>query len=98
MDLAGIILRAQSAPLTVDDAGKLTGALATLSFLTQDLERKGTSIERLRRMLFGASTEKAKDILPTLTPAAAPPNADAAAPTSCVARASTFVGTVRGAS
>ena len=45
------------------DYATLRSAVDTLSHLTQELAAKGTSIERLRKMLFGASTEKTRDLL-----------------------------------
>jgi transposase len=44
--------------LSTDEYEKLAAAIDALAFLTRELEAKGTSIERLRRLLFGASTEK----------------------------------------
>src|SRR5690606_4085252 len=35
----------------------------TLAFVTRELEMKGASIRRLRRLLFGASTEKTSKVL-----------------------------------
>jgi len=72
VDLRGIVQRAQESPLNADEVRKLLGAVDTLAFLTQELERKGTSVERLRRMLFGSSSEKSRDILGTPTPPADP--------------------------
>ena len=37
--------------------------MQTLYFLTQELEKKGASIQRLRKLLFGASTEKLRNII-----------------------------------
>jgi len=57
-ELTGIVERTKTAPLAEADYAKLKAALDTLAFLTQELLAKGTTIDRLRRMLFGASTEK----------------------------------------
>jgi transposase len=62
-ELLGIVERTKTSPLTEDDREKLTGALDTLQFLTRELEAKGTSIARLRRLLFGPSTEKTSQVL-----------------------------------
>lgn len=56
-DLAGILERTK-AVLSEEEQSTLQAAVDTLAFLTQQLEAKGVTIERLRRMLFGASTEK----------------------------------------
>ena len=56
-ELGAIIERARAA-LSKEDHQTLVAAVDTLAFLTQELETKGTSIRRLRRLLFGATTEK----------------------------------------
>ena len=48
--------------LSETDYATLKAAVDTLAFLTQELEAKGTTIERLRKWLFGASTEKTRDV------------------------------------
>ena len=68
--LKAILGRAKSA-LSADDHATLTAAVDTLVFLTQELEAKGTTIDRLRRMLFGASTEKTSTIFGDGKPASA---------------------------
>ncbi len=62
-ELEAIVLRARTAPLSEEDHGKLKAAVDTLSYLTQALEAKGASIRRLRKLLFGASTEKTSQVL-----------------------------------
>jgi len=62
-ELKAILVRAKGAPLSPEDHATLSAAVDTLAFLTQELEAKGTTIERLRRMLFGASTEKTRDVV-----------------------------------
>lgn len=59
--LQAIIARAQ---LNDDDRQLLSEAIATLAFLTQELETKGTSLERLRKMVFGSSSEKTSHVVP----------------------------------
>ena len=63
-ELEGILERAEAA-LSEEDCERLRGAVDTLAFLTLELEKKGVSIQRLRRLLFGASTEKTSRILGT---------------------------------
>jgi len=60
-ELKGILKRVEG--ISKEETGKLEGALDTLALLTQELESKRTSLKRLRRMLFGPSSEKTKDIL-----------------------------------
>jgi hypothetical protein len=62
-ELGGILERAKSAPLGGEDLAALTAAVETLVFLTRELEAKGTTIERLRKLLFGASTEKTSQVV-----------------------------------
>jgi transposase len=49
--------------LSPEDHDKLQGAVQTLGFLTRELEAKGASIQRLRSLLFGPSTEKTAQVL-----------------------------------
>jgi transposase len=51
------------------DHETLLQAVTTLTFLTQELQAKGASLERLRRMLFGSPTEKTSQVLEDATPA-----------------------------
>jgi len=51
------------------DHEALQQAVQTLTFLTQELQAKGTSLERLRRMLFGSPTEKTSQVLGDAAPA-----------------------------
>ena len=48
--------------LTLTDREKLMAAVETLGFLTQALENKNISLARMRKMLFGASTEKMSQV------------------------------------
>jgi transposase len=61
-ELHAIIDRAKSA-LSPEDQEKLTDAVDTLAYLTQELDTKGTSIRRLRKMLFGSSSEKTRHVV-----------------------------------
>ena len=64
-ELKAILERARSSPLSQADYDTLTATVDTLAFLTQELEAKGASIRRLRRMLFGTSTEKTSKVVGT---------------------------------
>jgi transposase len=60
-ELSAIVGRAK---LDDDDREKLQAALETLATLTNELETKGTSIRRLRKLLFGGgSSEKLDEVL-----------------------------------
>ena len=61
-ELIGIVERAK-ASLTEEEHATLRAAVETLAFLTQELEAKGTTLDRLRRLLFGARTEKTSQVL-----------------------------------
>jgi hypothetical protein len=61
--LEAILERARTAPLGDADFQMLKSAVDTLAFVTHELEMKGASIRRLRRLLFGASTEKTSKVL-----------------------------------
>lgn len=75
-ELDAILERARGA-LSPEDHEKLRSAVETLEFLTRELESKGTSIDRLRRLLFGPSTEKTSRVLRNvLEPPAAAGEAD----------------------
>ena len=63
MDLVAIVERTLAGPLSAADHAKLQAAVATLAFLTAELQAKGTSLDRLRRLLFGAPTEKTRTVL-----------------------------------
>ena len=53
-ELKAIIDKAKTASLSEEDREKLEAAVETLAFLTNELERKGVSIQRLRKLIFGA--------------------------------------------
>jgi transposase len=77
-EMAAILERTR-AVLSPEEHAKLTGAIDTLAQVTAQLQTKDASIERLRRMIFGASTETSRNVLGTDTPAAspsAPPNTE----------------------
>lgn len=63
-DLKQIIEKTKSI-LSEDDVEKLDGAVDTLALLTNELELKGASIRRLRRLIFGSSSEKMSDVFGT---------------------------------
>ncbi len=61
-EMAAILERTR-AVLSPEEHAKLTGAIDTLAQVTAQLQAKDASIERLRRMLFGASTETSRNVL-----------------------------------
>jgi len=75
-ELKAIVDRARSGPITEEEAAKLKAIISTFELLKAELQSKSTSVERLKRMIFGASTEKTDAVLGEAT--AAP--ADSTAP------------------
>jgi transposase len=57
------ILERVRASLSPEEYDKLHGALETLLFLTQELEKNRVSVQRLKQLLFGATTEKTRKVL-----------------------------------
>jgi transposase len=80
-ELQAIVDRAKAGPLCEADHAALVQALQTLTFLTQELQAKGASLERLRRMLFGSPTEKTSQVLNDSAAAAPGAGAKSAADT-----------------
>ena len=62
-ELSAIVERTRTGALGESDFAKLKAAMDTVVFLTAELQAKGTTIARLRKMLFGASTEKTQSVL-----------------------------------
>lgn len=61
-DLEVVLARAKEA-LDEKDHEKLVAAVETLEYLTGLVEQKGTTIARLRKIIFGSSTEKTSKVL-----------------------------------
>jgi len=49
--------------LTEQDVAMLTAALKTLDFLQAELQRKGVTVEYLKKMVFGPSSEKTQKVI-----------------------------------
>jgi transposase len=62
-ELAAIIQRAEVGAISASESAKLKALIQTFALLKAELQSKKTSIERLKRMLFGASTEKTREVL-----------------------------------
>ena len=63
-ELTAILERSQSGALSTEEHDKLRAAIDTLALLTSEIGTKGMTIERLRRIVFGASTEKTSKVFP----------------------------------
>ena len=62
-ELEAIIERSQAEPLNEQDCEHLRSVLQTLLFVTQELEKKRVSVQRLKQLLFGATTEKTRKVI-----------------------------------
>jgi transposase len=60
------ILEHAKAALSEDEYTKLHAAMDTLIYLTQELEKNRVSVQRLKKLLFGATTEKTKKVMEKL--------------------------------
>ncbi len=61
-ELVAIVEQAKGA-INADQYAKLKAVIETFALLKEELQSKKTSIERLKRMLFGARTEKSSAVL-----------------------------------
>ena len=62
-ELTAIIAQAEVRALSASERAKLKVLVETFALLKEELQSKKTSIERLKRMLFGARTEKTSAVL-----------------------------------
>ena len=62
-ELTAIIAQAEVRALSARESAKLKVLVETFALLKEELQSKKTSIERLKRMLFGARTEKTSAVL-----------------------------------
>ena len=81
--LDDVLRRVEANELTADDCQTIRTLLASYVHLTELLKDKNTSLARLRKLLFGASTEKTaavigggKDVQPPSVGATATPTAE----------------------
>lgn len=62
-ELQQILERTRTGPLEEAEHATLKAAVDTLALVTQELESSKTSLERLRRLIFGARSEKTRTVL-----------------------------------
>ena len=62
-ELEAILERAKTTPMSEEEYAKLHAAIETLVFLTQELEKKQVSVQRLKQLLFGATTETTRKVM-----------------------------------
>jgi transposase len=70
-----LLQRAKAAPLDDTDCAKIQALFDSYAYLTGLVEDRRTTIDRLRKLLFGARTEKTRDVLATPGSEAASPGA-----------------------
>ena len=62
-ELEAILARAKTTALSEEDYATLHAAMETLIFLTAELEKKRVSVQRLKQLLFGATTETTQKVM-----------------------------------
>jgi transposase len=62
-ELEAILERTKTAALSEEEYDKLHAAMETLIYLTQELEKNRVSVQRLKQLLFGASTETTRKVM-----------------------------------
>lgn len=62
-ELVAIAEQAKVGAISAEQYAKLTAMIHTFALLKEELASKKTSIERLKRMLFGAHTERTREVL-----------------------------------
>jgi transposase len=62
-EIEAILERAKEGAIRPEEYAKLKSVIQTFALLKEELQAKQTSIQRLKRMLFGASTEKTREVL-----------------------------------
>ncbi len=62
-EISAIVERTQTGALSGEDHAKLKAAIDTFALITAQLQTKDASIERLRHMIFGATTESTRNVL-----------------------------------
>jgi len=81
-EISAIVERTQTGALSAQDYAKLKAAIDTFALVTAQLQTKDASIERLRHMIFGATTESTRNVLgeKRSEPPAADPTDESPAP------------------
>ena len=64
-ELESILRRARTSRLDEKDCAKIKAVFESYLYLTNLLEDKATTIDRLRKLLFGAGSEKTRDVIPS---------------------------------
>lgn len=75
-DVEAILARGRRAPLSDEDCAELVAMARMLAFVTALVNAKRVSIKKLKQLIFGAKTEKMKDVLGATDATPAEPVAD----------------------
>lgn len=81
-ELVAIVARAEMGAISASEGAQLKAIIQSWALLKEELQAKKTSIQRLKHMLFGPSTEKTRDVLSepaSPSHAATPESAESAA-------------------
>jgi len=62
-ELESTLERATTTPMSEEEYVKLHAAVETLVYLTAELEKRRVSVQRLKQLLFGATTETTRQVL-----------------------------------
>jgi transposase len=62
-EISAIVERTQTGALSAEEHAKLKAAIDTFALITAQLQAKDASVDRLRRMIFGATTESTRNVL-----------------------------------
>jgi len=62
-EISAIVERTQTGALSAEEHAKLKAAVDTFALIAAQLQTKDASLERLRRMIFGATTESTRNVL-----------------------------------
>jgi hypothetical protein len=61
--IEAILERAKVGAINAEEYAQLKAVIQTFALLKEELQSQKTSIQRLKRMMFGASTERTRDVL-----------------------------------
>lgn len=77
IDISGLEQILARATMPDEDRATMQAAIDTLAFVTRELEAKRVSVRKLQRIIFGAKTEKTRNVVGSTAADSARPPADA---------------------
>ncbi len=60
-----LLQRVEAGRLNAEDCATIKALVESYAYLTHLLEQKGTTLDRLRKILFGPTSEKTRDVIPS---------------------------------